>query len=172
MRSILIALAALAAMACGTKAGTASDTTKPAAATLAPATDVTALRALIDSAQARYIGAATSGDTATLSAMYTDDAIVQEPNRKGLHGRAEIEKSLAATFAGARIPSLKLKTEDLATGGDYAIETGSYEQTVQPKSGKAINDVGKYLVVWKKQADGSWKLFREIYNSDLPPKGR
>jgi ketosteroid isomerase-like protein len=41
--------------------------------------------------------------------------------------------------------------------------------TMLPKGGKAMNDVGKYVAVWKKQPDGSWKMIRDIYNSDLPP---
>ena len=31
-----------------------------------------------------------------------------------------------------------------------------------------VHDVGKYLLVWKKQPDGGWKVLREIYNTDLP----
>lgn len=34
--------------------------------------------------------------------------------------------------------------------------------------GKATLDKGKFLTVWKKQADGSWKIIRDMYNSDLP----
>jgi ketosteroid isomerase-like protein len=35
-------------------------------------------------------------------------------------------------------------------------------------SGKPINDRGKYLAVWKKQPDGTWKCVMDIWNSDLP----
>jgi len=38
--------------------------------------------------------------------------------------------------------------------------------TVTPKGGKLTHDKGKYLTVWKKQADGSWKIYRDINNSD------
>jgi len=36
-------------------------------------------------------------------------------------------------------------------------------------SGKTISDKGKYLTVWKKEADGDWKVLVDTYNSDLPP---
>jgi len=48
------------------------------------------------------------------------------------------------------------------------IETGTYEQTLQPK-GKAMHDNGSYLVVWKKQANGGWKIYRMAYDLELPP---
>jgi ketosteroid isomerase-like protein len=59
-------------------------------------------------------------------------------------------------------------SHDLIVSGDYAIKTGAYEMTVQPKKGKAMHDVGKYVSVWKKQPDGSWKMVRDVFNSDLP----
>ena len=34
--------------------------------------------------------------------------------------------------------------------------------------GKTVNDTGKYVCVWKKQADGSWKAEVDTWNSDLP----
>lgn len=43
--------------------------------------------------------------------------------------------------------------------------------TMTPKTGKGkpMSDKGKYIVVLQKQADGSWKIVRDISNSDLPP---
>ena len=34
--------------------------------------------------------------------------------------------------------------------------------------GPAADD-GKYIEIWKRQADGSWKIAYDIFNSDLPP---
>ena len=69
-----------------------------------------------------------------------------------------------------KVTAFKLNTQDVIATGDYAIETGSVTMTLQPKTGKAMNDVGKYLTVWKKQPDGSYKIIRDIANSDLPAK--
>ena len=74
------------------------------------------------------------------------------------------------TFNDASFPAMALKSEDLIVSGDYAIETGTYRMTVQPKQGKSMEDVGKFVSIWQKQADGSWKMIRDIFNSDLPAK--
>ena len=34
---------------------------------------------------------------------------------------------------------------------------------------KEINDHGKYLIVWQKQTDGSWKIKVDTFNSDVDP---
>lgn len=42
---------------------------------------------------------------------------------------------------------------------------------MQPKKGKEATEVGKYLTVWHKQTDGSWKIFRDMNNADGPARG-
>ena len=171
MRRSLIVLAALAGAACSTKE-TASrpDSTTPAAATIASTTDPAAMRRFLDSAQVRYSTAATSADVPTLNSFYSDDAIVMPPNAKAMRGRAEVDKGNADMVSIMKVTALKLSTQDVVTSGDVAIETGTYDQTLQPKTGKAIHDVGKYVAVWRKQGDGNWRITRLIYNSDLPVK--
>jgi ketosteroid isomerase-like protein len=53
---------------------------------------------------------------------------------------------------------------DVAASGDLAITSGTYTATVA-----GATDKGKYVTVWKKQADGSWKVAEDIFNSDAPP---
>ncbi|MGH7983124.1 MAG: YybH family protein, partial [Candidatus Udaeobacter sp.] len=64
--------------------------------------------------------------------------------------------------------SWKTAKVEVARSGDLAYTTGTYELTMNDASGKPINDRGKYVEVWKKQADGKWKVVADIWNSDLP----
>ncbi|MBA2471329.1 MAG: hypothetical protein H0V41_03460 [Pseudonocardiales bacterium] len=50
----------------------------------------------------------------------------------------------------------------MARSGDLAYSTGTYAFANPPI------DKGKFVDVWKKQADGSWKAVIDIFNSDLP----
>lgn len=56
----------------------------------------------------------------------------------------------------------------VAASGDLGYTGGSYDFSCKDASGKTITDKGKYLTVWKKQADGSWKVLLDMSNSDLP----
>ena len=56
-----------------------------------------------------------------------------------------------------------------ADSGDMVYVLGSYTMTTKPAKGKKGNPVidhGKYMAVWKKQADGSWKAEADTWNSD------
>jgi ketosteroid isomerase-like protein len=55
---------------------------------------------------------------------------------------------------------------------DPAFERGRYDITIAPRAGgEAMDDIGKYITVYQRQADGSWKIARDIWNSDRPLPG-
>lgn len=49
-----------------------------------------------------------------------------------------------------------------------AYEIGRFSLTVQAKDQPPKVLSGKYVVVWKRQADGGWKLHVDIWNSGKP----
>jgi ketosteroid isomerase-like protein len=56
---------------------------------------------------------------------------------------------------------------DRRVAGEYAFERARYQATIIPKNGGAtITESGKHIVVYRRQADGSWKVLWEIWNSD------
>jgi len=163
MRPLLVlAAASLAALGCTTKDTARSDSTPPAAATLSSAADPAAVRQAIDSSNARFSAAMVKGDTSVIANTYADDALMMGANEKAVRGRSEIAKSFAGMHTQMKIPAFEIKAQDVIVSGDHAIETGTYTMTMQPKTGKAMSDNGKYLVVWKHQPDGSWKIIRDI----------
>jgi ketosteroid isomerase-like protein len=53
--------------------------------------------------------------------------------------------------------------------GDLAYLRGTYSMTFSiPGVPTPIEEQGKFRQIYRKQSDGSWKMTREIYNSDLP----
>jgi ketosteroid isomerase-like protein len=51
---------------------------------------------------------------------------------------------------------------EVAQSGDLGYSQGTYEE----KTTAGSSNHGKYVVIWKKQADGAWKAVSEIANSD------
>ena len=113
----------------------------------------------------REIGKAFSrGDAAAIAAFYTDDAVVMPPNSQMIKGRKAIEEFWKGAM-GMGVRSIQLDTLDVQSGTDLAYEIGNATMIIQPQGGKAATDTVKYVVVWKRQPDGSWKLAADIWNS-------
>jgi uncharacterized protein (TIGR02246 family) len=103
-------------------------------------------------------------------AAFEDDASVLPQNSPQLKGHEAIGKFFGEMF---QAPELKIEWHPLkvevAKSGDLGYTTGVYADSVKdPASGKTVEDHGKYLTVWKKQKDGSWKVQYDIFNTDLP----
>ena len=60
---------------------------------------------------------------------------------------------------------------EAAKSGDLVYVVGTYTLTTKAGKAKPVVDRGKYLAVWKKQDDGSWKAEANTWNSDLPLPG-
>ena len=103
-------------------------------------------------------------------AFYSDDATVLPPDEPMASGKDGIRKSIGDLLA---LPGLNLKWEpkkiEVSKSGDMAYSLGTYEMALNDPKGNPIMDRGKYVEVWKKQADGSWKCAVDTFNSDLPP---
>jgi len=162
----LCAVVALLAAACAPKGET--PVTDSAATAAPPVVDVAAIRQAIEQANAKFIDAMIRGDSAGMVANYADDAVVMDPGAPASRGRGEIGARFAKKLQSAKVSDEKATTASVDVAGDYAIEAGTFDVTATPKGGKPTHSTGKYLTVWKKQADGSWKIYRDINNSDGP----
>jgi len=81
--------------------------------------------------------------------------------------------AIRATWEGLiAMPGFGLKWQatsaEVAGSGDIGYTIGSFELTVE-QDGTATLSEGKYVTVWHKQADGSWKTQVDIFNSNGPP---
>lgn len=135
-----------------------------ACAPQAETVDPAAVRAAIEENNAQFEEAFNQGDAAAVAALYTEDAIAMPPGQEMASGRAAIEQGMNADLENFALSGLSLTTTDVEVSGDLAVEVGTYSI----KAGD-LEDNGKYVVVWKKQDDDTWKIHRDIWNSNVAP---
>lgn len=153
------------AVACATQPSAEELAQKETAAAAAMADSA---RAMIDAANARAAAAINANDVAAWAEAYADDAIVMQPDEPAWRGKADLVARATAMLQAVSLSNVKFTTQDVMASGDLAVETGAFSWTLTPKGGKPMDQAGKYVAVWKKQADGSWKIVRDINNSDAP----
>ena len=118
---------------------------------------------------AQWSAAAGAKDLDKTVSYYAESAVVMPPNAPSAKTRETIRSAWKEmlTTPGAAIRWKATKVE-VAKSGDLAYVSGTYEETTTDASGKPVKDRGKYVEVWEKQADGTWKVVADIWNSDLP----
>ena len=129
--------------------------------------DVKAIRDL-DTAAAQAIAAK---DLDKVTAFYADDASVLWPDAPVANGMAAIKAALKPMLADKNnsLTSVPEKV-DVAKSGDLGYSQDAFTITfTDPKTKKVLTMKGKGVLVFKKQADGSWKIVADIANEDAPP---
>jgi uncharacterized protein (TIGR02246 family) len=123
--------------------------------------------AAIRAASAAWSQAATAKDLDKTVSFYADDALILPDKAPVVSGNEGIRKNWTALLALSG-PGLSWKTGSVqvARSGDIAYETGAYDLITTDKKGKSTDTKGKYVVVWRKQNDASWKVVIDTDNTD------
>ncbi len=113
-----------------------------------------------------FDAAISSGDAEAFGMFYAEDAVSMPPNEPPLVGRAAIVADAAEDFA-AMSSSLTSQSEGSYVMGDQAVEWGTYSLSgTMVDSDVTVSEDGKYVAIYERQADGSWKIVRDIWNAN------
>ena len=130
---------------------------------------VTAIRQL----WVNYAAYVEAGDSAAWLSQYDAAGIQMRPDNPA-RGRPELDAFVAASWK-ARMDAFDTRMSitplETVITGPWAYSRGVYTQDLTAKAtGKVTHVDGKFLTILKQQDDGSWKIFRDCFNSNVPPK--
>jgi ketosteroid isomerase-like protein len=115
-----------------------------------------------------WVAKVVAKDLAGIVAFYAKDGVLMAPDGPPAEGTAAITEGWrgilglpngSLTFAPTRVA--------VAKSADLAYETGTYSLGFDGPKGR-VEDTGKYVVVWKKEAS-QWKAAADIFNTNLAP---
>ena len=123
----------------------------------------------IKDVEAAWVKSAAAKDADAFVAFFTNDASVLSPNAPILTGKEAIKEGVKPMLSDPNFSLLLVPTHvEVAKSSDLAFSQGTYKMTFSDLRGAKFDDEGKYLTVWRKLPDGSWKAVEETMNSDLP----
>jgi uncharacterized protein (TIGR02246 family) len=95
-------------------------------------------------------------DALAVMPFWSEDAVVHFNGEAAIHGKAAIQKMYMERLP--RLDTFRAYTDSVqvAPGGDLAWETGSTAVTLPNATGPP--STSKFLIVWKKEADGKWRI--------------
>jgi uncharacterized protein (TIGR02246 family) len=134
------------------------------------AVDPAALRDTIQAREREWSAAFLAGNAAGVAALYTEDAAQVQASGDWFRGRDGITRGMQAQFDTLAVTAREDITEEVIAAGDYAVEIGHYSYEGTSKTDKSSRSAaGRYMVLWRKDADGAWRLHRDI-GTESPPK--
>jgi len=133
--------------------------------------DTTAITASLDSLNKAFLATVAAHDTDKIVSFYADDAHVLPPGMP----RADGHDAIRNVWVGfMRTPGLELNTTSnaplITEAGDMIIDVGSYAMKMNDAKGKPMEEVGKYVTIFKK-VNGEWKIVVDMFNADKATPG-
>lgn len=125
--------------------------------------------AQVDDVFREYAATAVAGDAARFVKLWTDDGVQMFPGGPALTGKQAIEASMAEYFETMSMIEFEIWNEEVESFGDWAFARGTYHWEGDPTDGgeRVLWD-GKYLTIFQRQSDGSWKIHRDCFNKNTP----
>ncbi len=112
-------------------------------------------------------------DNAGVLALWAEDGVTLLPGMAALEGKkniAEFMEEVVAKLRGYHVAEQRSDFHSIEVSGDWAFEWGTTFQVVQPPGGgPTIANHGKILLVLHREANGEWKLKREMWNAGVNP---
>ena len=131
--------------------------------------DTAAVRATLRRTSDSIGAAFRRGDAAAVAAAYTEDAVLLMPGAEPLRGRAQIQAALTGILDGMRVVEAAQEPVEVRVWGDEAYEWGNSRYVFASPGQPQVRDAGKYLVIWRRQPDGAWRVHRDASSSNAPP---
>ena len=122
-------------------------------------------RAAMAAAAVSMATAANSGQIDAWGAFLTESAEQLPPNSDIVVGRTAV---LAVLKSFPPMSGVRFIQDEVEGSGELAYVKGRYEMTLNPPGAPPISDRGKYIEIWRKQADGRWLIDRDMYSSSVP----
>lgn len=138
-----------------------------------PAVDAVAVRATIDRHNANLERWYLAGHADSVARVFAEDAWQMPPNAAPLVGRDSVRAFwMAATRWGSW--RFTLDAQDVVVEGRHATERGRFTVTFSPGAQSpmpAFEDRGNYVVLWRLEPDGEWRILWDAPVSELPLAG-
>jgi uncharacterized protein (TIGR02246 family) len=126
-------------------------------------------QAAIQAAVEEWSAAAEAKDAETFASFYADDGVLLMEGAPDARGMAALREGVAAMMGDPNF-ALSFAADNIvvARSGDLAYETGTYTLTMSGPEGDPVTQRGHYVDVWKKNAQGEWKVAVDAPVSDPP----
>ena len=165
MRALVLLFLASTTLACPASlpAPATGDGARETAASIEGAT-----RAAIIATSRDFSARYERGDAAGMVALYTSDGVILPPGRPAMRGAAALTEFWTLR-PGVRVLEHRATADSIVVvGSSVAYDWGTYRVRTQDAAGASRETGGKYVIVWRETAPGTWRMHVDMWNAGPP----
>jgi uncharacterized protein (TIGR02246 family) len=133
--------------------------------------DTQADEAAINAIWSTYVSSLEADDIDTWLSLWTEDGVQMPPNEPPVIGKDQLRARNGGALEVFTV-EIDITNQEIEVTGDWAFSRGVYTATFAPKDGSEPIPVdGKFMTILKREADGGWKIHRDIFNSNVASGG-
>ena len=116
----------------------------------------------------RYLKSINDEDIAALSALTTDGHVMLPPNQEPVEGKAANDAMNGGAFERYEFNETWRPVETVVDG-DLGFQRGTFTVIATPRGdGDRLEVNGSFLRIYQRQANGEWRMTRDMFNSAAP----
>ena len=120
-----------------------------------------------DRCRTHFLDAVRRGDADDASSVYDVNAHLLAPSASPIVGRDDIRAFWQAGI-DAGVADISLEADELNHNDGIAYETGAYSFRMDAAGEARVIERGHYVLVYRRQSDGSWQRTVEIFSPGGP----
>ncbi len=124
--------------------------------------DLATVQRAIDAGNAQWRAAFKTQDADLLANLFIPDGALLRLNGDVVRGRAAIRERMGGAMQHLGPADVAITTLNVWPLDEVAHEYGAYTYTWQDANGEVLHDSGHYLVVWQRQADGTYRIVTDL----------
>ena len=130
-------------------------------------TEIESAKAAIQSLNQQWEKCFEKHDLTGLTALFTEDCVRMPQGGPATVGRPALEAAYQQNFAEAweAQANVRLDAEEVIISGEYAFARGA-DTLLQDQDGRRMEETGKWLFIYRRQPDGTWKYHWIAFNSN------
>jgi len=113
-----------------------------------------------------YCSARVNADAKLWLSLWDEEGI-QMPPGSPARGKDVLDEVVPKGFVPGSVSSMNIYPEEITVAGGWAYSRGTYDSD-RVVGGKTVRVEGKFSTIFRKQSDGSWKIYRDCFNSNFP----
>lgn len=133
-----------------------------------PSPDVERAMAEIAEVRNAFWEAHERGDAEALASAVTEDAVLFAPGMDDVSGRDALREAARQMFSAWTIEDFTIVEQEMRVHLPFAYELATYTETITVGDGPAAAVRGRYLLVWRKDDDGVWRVNRNMFHFITP----